>query len=86
MDVCVCVCVQVLDALIDGTSLQEDMDDRDVESRAMCVRALGSVCSTLFSTTSPAFSSTPSSPDALSLLLNKVCVLQGIFETCACML
>jgi len=44
------------------------------------MRALGSVCSSLFSTTSPTSSSTPSSPDALSLLLNKVCVLQGILR------
>jgi hypothetical protein len=37
----------VVEALVDGTVLEEDPDERDVESRAHCVVSLGRVCETL---------------------------------------
>ena len=38
---------QVLEALIDGLKMEEDPDERDVESRVNCAEAIGSVSSTL---------------------------------------
>ncbi|KAL6757954.1 armadillo-type protein [Haematococcus lacustris] len=51
---------KVVDALVDGSTAEEDVDERDVESRAHCIRSLGHVCSTLCAALTPRFS--PSSP------------------------
>ncbi|GFH08520.1 TFCD_C domain-containing protein, partial [Haematococcus lacustris] len=32
---------KVVDALVDGSTAEEDVDERDVESRAHCIRSLG---------------------------------------------
>jgi hypothetical protein len=39
----------VLDELMSGTAVEEDADERDTDSRVNAVRALASVCVTLFS-------------------------------------
>jgi hypothetical protein len=57
------VCLQVVDALVDGTVLEEDPDERDVESRAHCVMSLGRVCETLMGRLPP-LKTTPSSTAA----------------------
>jgi len=67
---------QVIDALIDGTVLQEEVDERDAEGRVKCVRALGSVCSSLhsslLSTDSPEPGAASRPLPLLDLLLKKV--------------
>ncbi|KAJ9523802.1 hypothetical protein QJQ45_020006 [Haematococcus lacustris] len=44
---------KVVDALVDGSTAEEDVDERDVESRAHCIRSLGHVCSTLCAALTP---------------------------------
>uniref|UniRef100_A0A7S3QWP0 Tubulin-specific chaperone D n=1 Tax=Dunaliella tertiolecta TaxID=3047 RepID=A0A7S3QWP0_DUNTE len=63
---------EVIDALVDGTTLQEDVDDRDVEARVKCVRALGSACSTLFSPASAYTQPAAEQPSGLDIMLKKV--------------
>ena len=43
--------LQVVDALVDGCILEDDAEQRDVESRANCVRALGRATATLYGST-----------------------------------
>lgn len=40
--------MQVVDALVDGCRPEEDPEQRDVDSRANCVRALGRATTTLY--------------------------------------
>ncbi|KAF5833816.1 hypothetical protein DUNSADRAFT_9763 [Dunaliella salina] len=63
---------EVIDALVDGTILEEDPDDRDVEARVKCVRALGSVCSTLYSPSSACAEPEAGQPSGLHMILQKV--------------
>ena len=39
--------MQVIDALIDGMTPEEEAQDRDVDSRVSCIRGLGAACLTL---------------------------------------
>lgn len=68
---------QVLDALADGTVPEEDPDERDVESRAACVRALGCVCTTLLAAGSSGSSESQHAGEAEEALSASAVTLLG---------
>lgn len=71
---CSLLCSQTIDALIDGMQPEEDVDDRDVQARVNCTRALGAVCRTLMTPAATPGAAQPplATGKAVELLHNKV--------------